>query len=132
MRDSKVKNCPKTTHHLLGYRHRQGQWAPSLYCERSDAQIDCYLVHLFQDSSFFLSRSTTSHSPTAIVQHEFVTPSSILLAPLSSSPCLDANGGINLLAIRSSDWLTLRLPRENNAKGGTDRVPSDEGLVDSR
>ena len=99
---------------------------------RSDAQIDCYLVHLFQDSGFFLSRSTTSHSPAAIVQHEFVTPSSILLAPLISSPCLDANGGINLLAIRSSDWLTLRLPRENNAKGGINRVLRDEELVDSR
>ena len=113
VRDSKVKNCLKTTHHMLGYRRRQGQWTLSLYWGRSDAQLDRYLVHLFQDRGFFLSRSITGHFPTTIVRHELITLSSALLAPPVSSPCPDANRGIDLLAIRSSDWLTLRLPRKN-------------------
>ena len=39
----------------------------------------------------------TSRSPATIVRHELVTPSSVLLAPPVSSPCLDANGGIDIL-----------------------------------
>ena len=107
VRDSKVKNCPKTTHHMLGYRHRQGQWTLSLYWERLDAQLNRYLVHLFQDHGFFLSKSITGRFPTTIIQHELITPSSALLASPVSSPCSEANGGIDLLAIGSSDWLTL-------------------------
>ena len=76
-------------------------------------QLDRYLVNLFQDRDFFLFGIATGHSSTASVRRDRATPSSIFLAPLISSPCLDANGGIDPLAIGSSDSLTLLLPRTN-------------------
>ena len=63
-------------------------------------------MHLLQDRDFSLSRPATGHSPFASVRYDPVTPSSILLAPLVSSPCTNANGG-NPLRIGSSDWLIL-------------------------
>ena len=81
----------------------------SLYYELLDAQLDHYLVHLFQDRNFFLSRPTTGYSHAASVQHDLTTLSSVLLVPPVFSPSPNANGGIDLLAIGSSDGLTLRL-----------------------
>ena len=51
----------------------------------------------------YLAPSTHAigHSPFAIVRHELVTLSYALLAPPVSSPCSDANGGIDVLAIGS-------------------------------
>ena len=72
-----------------------------------DAQLDRYLVHLFQDRNFSLSGPATGHSLAASVRHGLAAPSSVLLAPLVSSPCPDTNGGIDLLAISSSEGLTL-------------------------
>ena len=109
VRDSKMGNCLRTAHHLLGYRHRQEQRAPSLYCKRLEAQLNRYLIHLFQDPDFSLSRPTTGHSPASSVRRGLAAPSSTLLAPPVSSLCPNANGGIGPLAIGSSDWLTLRL-----------------------
>ena len=110
VRDSKMGNCLRKAHRLLGYRHRQEHLSPSLYYGRVEAQLNCYLIHLFQDRGFSLSRHTTSHSLAASVRHGLTAPSSALLAPHVSSPCLDTNGGIGPLAIGSSNWLTLRLP----------------------
>ena len=78
-----------------------------------DAQLDRYLVHLFQDSGFFLFEPLTGHSHAASVQHDLATPSFVFLVPPIFSPALEANGGINLLAIGSSDCLTLRPPWMN-------------------
>ena len=75
--------------------------------------LDSYLVHLFQDRDFSLSRLATHHSPTASIRRGLATPSFALLAPSVSSPCLDANGGISPLVIGSSDWLKLWLPWTN-------------------
>ena len=71
-------------------------------------------MHLFQDPVFSLSRPATGHSPAASVQRGLAAPSSVLLAPPGSSPCPDTNGGIDLLAIESSDCLTLQLSRANH------------------
>ena len=73
--------------------------APSPYCVLSDAQLNHYLVHLFQCHDFFLYGPTTGHSLVACVRRELATPSFVSLAPPASSPCLDANGGIDLLVI---------------------------------
>ena len=67
----------------------------------------------FQDRYFFQSGPAAGHSHAANIQHDFATPLPVLLAPLAFSPCLDVNGGIDLLTISSSECLTLRLPRTN-------------------
>ena len=74
-----MRNCLKTMHHL-----------------------DCYPALRFQDHCFSPSGHATGRSPTAIIRHELVTPSFALLAPPISSPCSDANGGIDLLEIGSA------------------------------
>ena len=66
-------------------------------------QLNRYPALHFQDHSFSSSGHATSPSPIQIVQHELVTPSSALLAPPVSFPCPNANGGIDLLEIGSSD-----------------------------
>ena len=76
-------------------------------------QLDRYLVHLFQDHDFSLFRPVIDHSPAASVRHGLAAPSSVLLAPLVSSPCPEAKGGIGPLTIGSSDWFTLLLPWTN-------------------
>ena len=111
-------NCLRTTHHLLGYRRHQEQRAPSLYCKRLDAQLDRYLIHLFQDHNFFLSVPATGHSHAASIQHDLATSSFVLLVPPVFSPSSDANEGIDLLAISSSNGLTLRLPQTNQVQKG--------------
>ena len=86
-----------------------------------------------QDHEFSLSRLATGHSPFASVRYDPVTPSSILLAPLVSSPCTNANGG-NPLVIGSSDWLTLLADAtdESDVGGGTGRALGDGGILDNR
>ena len=106
-------NCPKTTHYLLGYRHHWGQWTPSLYCEWLDTQLDRYLVHLSLDRGFSPFRPIISHYSAVSNWLGLTSPSYVLLASPVSSPCPDANGGIDLLAICSSNWLTLQLPWTN-------------------
>ena len=69
--------------------------------------LDRHLVHLFQNCGFSPSGLAASHSLAAIVRRDLVSPSFALLAPLVFFPCHDANGGIDILAIGSSDWLAL-------------------------
>ena len=64
-------------------------------------QLNRYPALRFQDHGFSPSGHTTGRSPAAIVGHELVTPLFALLTPLVSSPCLDTNGGIDLLEIGS-------------------------------
>ena len=93
-----------------------------------DAQLNRHLVHLFQDRGFSLYGPVTGHSPTANIRCGLPAPSSVLLAPPISSPCLDASGGIDLLAVGSLDWLTLRLLRANQMwKGESSKFPMMEG-----
>ena len=91
MRDSRIGNWLRITHHLLGYQRRQEQHAPSPYCEQLDAQLNRYLIHTFQDHDFFLSRLATSHCDAASVQHDFETSSSTLLVPPIVTPSLNVN-----------------------------------------
>ena len=70
-------------------------------------------MHLFQDHGFSLSGPATGHSPTTSIRCGLAAPSSVLRAPPVSSPCPDANGGIDPLMIGSLNWLTLWLPRMN-------------------
>ena len=89
----------------------------------------------FQDCSFFLSGFVTGHSPTASIRHDPITPSSVLLAPPISSPCPDTNGGIDHLAIGSSDWLALWLLNKSDVGGGGEgigRALSKGGLLYNR
>ena len=53
------------------------------------------------------------HFHAADVQCDPTIPSSALLAPPVSSPCLDANEGIVLHATESSGCLTLQLCQTN-------------------
>ena len=87
------------------------------------------ILYLFSKiGNFSLFRPITSHSLVVVVQHGLAAPSSILLAPSVSSPCPDANGGIDLLMAKSSDWLTLRLVRVNQMwKGESSESPVMEG-----
>ena len=80
-------NYLRTAHRLLGFRLRQEQWDPSLYCGQLEAQLNRYLVYLFQDHGFSLSRPATGHSPATSVRHGLAALSSALIAPLVSSPC---------------------------------------------
>ena len=67
------------------------------------AALDHHLVHIFQDHGFSLSRPITGHSLTASIRRGFEASLSVLLAPPVSSPCREANGGIDLLEVGSSD-----------------------------
>ena len=67
----------------------------------------------FQDHDFFQSGLAAGHSRVVSARLDLVTLSSVLLVPLAFSPCLDANGGIDLLAIGSSECSSLGLPRVN-------------------
>ena len=67
---------------------------------------------------FLLSESVTGHSLTISVQHDFATPSSFLLVPPAFSPCLDANGGTDILLIGSPGCLTLQLLRTSQMWNG--------------
>ena len=71
------------------------------------------LVRLFQDRGYFQSRPATGHSHAASVHPAHVTPSSVLLVPLTFSPSPKASGGTDLLVTGSSYCLPLRLSRTN-------------------
>ena len=66
-----------------------------------------------EDNSSFAKVLTSSRMIGSFPLCDLITPSSVLLAHSISSPCPDVNGGIDPLAIGSSDWLILRLPRTN-------------------
>ena len=70
-------------------------------------------MSLFQNHDFFQSRPATGHSQVVNAQPDSATFSFVLLVPLAFSPCPDANGGIGLLAIGSSECLLLQLPQAN-------------------
>ena len=88
--DSWMGTSRRTTHHLLGPRCRK-QWAILLYCGLLDVQHDRHLVHLFQLRGFFIPGTAIDHSHVASVQHEHVTPASVLPVPPASSPSLDTS-----------------------------------------
>ena len=97
-----LANCLRITRRLLGYLHHQGRWTPFLYRERYGALLENCLTNLFcQDCAFFLLRPVNDRFHVVDVQCNHEIPSSALLAPLISSPCLDANEEIDLWAIRS-------------------------------
>ena len=72
-----------------------------------------YLARLFQEIDFFLSRPVTGHSHIISAQPNLVTFSSVLLVPLAFSPCPNANGGIDPLAICLLECSSLQLHRGN-------------------
>ena len=109
-----MASCLRTTRRLLRYLHHHGRWPHFLYRERSGALLNCYLARLFsQDHTFFLFGLAKNHFHTADVQRDPAIPSFALLAPSVSSPCLDANEGIDLRATESSGCLTLQLCQMN-------------------
>ena len=88
--------------------------APFLYYGRSGAFLDRYLARLFhQDRAFFLLGPANGRSPAADVQRDPVIPSSVLLAPPISSPCLSANEEIDLQATTSLGCWSLHLLQMN-------------------
>ena len=56
-----------------------------------------------------------------------VTPASVSLAPPTSSPSPDANGGTDLQVFDSSDCSTLRLFWVLDAEGGVERLLGNGG-----
>ena len=52
----------------------------------------------------------TGHSHAISAWPDLATPSYVLLVSLAFSPCLDANGGSDLLEIGSSECSSSRLP----------------------
>ena len=69
------------------------------------------VLHVFfcQDRVFFLLGPTTDSFHTTNVQRDPTIPSFVLLAPLVSSPCLDANEEIDLRATGSPGFWSLHL-----------------------
>ena len=97
-----LASCLNITCRLPGYLHLQGQWVSFLYHERLDALLDCYLTCLFhQDRAFFLLGPIDDHFHAAGAQRIPTIPLSVSLAPLISSPYLDANEEIDLQATGS-------------------------------
>ena len=95
-------SCLRTTHRLVRYLCRQGQWAFFLYCERLDGLLDRYLTCLFrQDRAFFLLKPADDRFHIASAQHIPTIPSLVSLAPPVSSPYLDTNKEIDLQATGS-------------------------------
>ena len=118
-----LASCLRTTRRLLRYLHRHGRWAPLLYREQLGALLDHYLARLFhQDRALFLLRLANDRFHVADVQRDPAIPSSALLAPPISSPCLYANEGIDLQSTGSSGYLTLQLYQMNQMWKGE---PSD-------
>ena len=100
-------SCLRIVHRLLRRRRRQEEWAPSFYRGQSVVHHGRYLARLFQDHYFFQSRPATGHSHAISSWPYPTTLSSVLLVPLALSSCSYANGGIELLAISSSECLSL-------------------------
>ena len=103
----------RTVHCPLGYRLFQEQRAPSLHHGRSVAHRGRYLMRCFQDRDFFQSRLVAGHSSVVNSRPNLATFSSVLFVSLAFSPCPDANGGIDLLVIGSSECSSLHLPQVN-------------------
>ena len=100
----------RITHHLPGYLHCPGRWAPFLYRERLGALLDHCLARLFlQDRVFFLPRPANDSFHVIDVQHDPAIPISVLLSPHVSSPCLDANEEIDLRATGSPGYWSMQL-----------------------
>ena len=81
--------------------------------------LDCYLARLLhQDSVFFLPRTTNDRFHAADVQRDPTIPSSVVLPPSVSSPCLDTNEEIDLRATGSPGCWSLNLCQTNQMWGG--------------
>ena len=92
----------RTTRRLSGYLHRQGRCVPFLYSKRSGALLERYLALLFrQDHTFF-------YMGLQMIVFTLQMFSAILQFPHLpvSSPCLDANEGIDLQVTGSSGFLS--------------------------
>ena len=90
-------SCQRITHHPLGHFHRQGQWASFPCRVRSGALLAHHLVCLLcQGHVFSLPRPRRDRFHVAGDQCDLAVPSSSLLVPPASSPCLDANAEIGL------------------------------------
>ena len=63
----------------------------------------------FQNPRIFLLGTATDHSHVTSVQRELVPSTFVSLAPPTSSPSPDANGGTDLRVFNASDCSTLRL-----------------------
>ena len=95
-----MANCLRIARRLPRYLHRRGRWASFLYYERLDALLDHYLAHLSrQDHAFSLLGPIDDRFHVAVAQCVAAIPSFVSLAPPISSPYLDANEEIDLLAI---------------------------------
>ena len=83
------------------------------------ALLDRCLARLFRhDSVFLLPGPVNYRFPATDVQRDPAIPSSILLAPPVSSPCLDTNEEIDLRATGSSSCWSLQLCQTNHMWGG--------------
>ena len=118
VRESGMGSFLRLVHRLLGCQCRQEEWAPSLYCEQLIAHRDHYLMLFFQDHEFFQSGPATSHSHAVSASPNPATLSYVSFVPLAFSPCPDAKGGIDLLAIGSSECSSSRLPRATRHRMG--------------
>ena len=105
-----LASCLRITCCLSGYLYCQERWAPFPYRERLDALLSHYLTCLFrQDRTFFLLGPVDDRFHAASAQCDPTIPSSALLAPPISSPCLEVNEEIDLRMTGSPDCLTLQL-----------------------
>ena len=122
-------SCLSTTRRLPGYLHCQGRWVPFPYRERLGALLDHYLARLFrQDHAFFLPGPANDRFHAADIQRNPIIPSSALLAPPVSSPCLDTNEGIDLQATGSSGCLSSQLCQMNQMwKGESSKLLVEKG-----
>ena len=103
-------SCLRITRHPPRYLYCQERWDPFPYRERSDALLARYLPLLFrQDRAFFLPGPADDCFHATGTLCDPTIPSSALLGPPVSSPCLDANDEIDFRANGSSDCLTLQL-----------------------
>ena len=101
----KNRELPEDNSSFAGVSTSSGTMGSFPLLQVVGSQLNRYLVHLFQDRGFSLSGPTTSHSRVASFRHGLAAPSSVFLAPPVSSSCPNANGGIDLLAIGSSECL---------------------------
>ena len=97
-----LANCLRIAHRLPGYLHRRGQWVSFLYHERLDALLDHYLMCLsHQDHAFSPLGPTDDLFHAVVALRVPAIPSFVSLAPPVSSPYLDVNEEIDLLATGS-------------------------------
>ena len=114
-----LASCLRIARRPLGYLRCQGQWPPILYYGWSGALLGCCLACIFlQDYAFFLPGPVDDRFHAADVQLDPTIPSSVLPAPLVSSPCIDANEEIDLQATGSPGRWSLHLCQTNRMWGG--------------